>query len=145
MDLSVMKWLDAVPRLVAAAPARDLQPSYIGLALLAGLLLLCLIKGYRVWQEIHDVEEPASPADLLKSFERAHFAGDMDNDEFKRVRARLTQTRDGEGASLADADPYQAPAPETTLASGDRSDASAAKASGTDVPPQPMKDDALST
>jgi hypothetical protein len=35
------------------------------------------------------VEEPDSPGDLLASFEQAHAAGELDDEEFERVRARL--------------------------------------------------------
>ena len=63
----------------------DFKPTYIGVAFLAVLLIFCLVKAYRVWEEIHDVEEPSSPDDLLESFEQAHLAGELDDDEFERV------------------------------------------------------------
>ena len=47
---------------------------YIPLALLIVLLAALLIKAVRVWHEIHDVEEPDTPSDLLASFEQAHAA-----------------------------------------------------------------------
>ena len=37
-----------------------------------------------MWEDIHDVEEPDSPADLLATFEEAHAAGEMDDEEFER-------------------------------------------------------------
>ena len=46
---------------VAARPGKSNQPTYIGLALLAVLLVVALVKAYRIWEEIHDVEEPDSP------------------------------------------------------------------------------------
>ena len=43
---------------------------YVGLVLLSIIMIALLVKAYRVWEEIHDVEEPDSPADLLDSFEQ---------------------------------------------------------------------------
>jgi hypothetical protein len=78
--------------LLGAAGLRYLDDQgryYIGLALLVAVALVALYKAYRVWEEIHDVEEPDSPADLLQSFSQAHAAGELDDDEFDRVRRRL--------------------------------------------------------
>jgi hypothetical protein len=63
---------------------------YVGLAVLVILLVIALVAAYRVWSEIHDVEEPDSPEDLLESFEQAHAAGVLDDRELARVRWRLT-------------------------------------------------------
>jgi len=76
----------------ADRPAESYQATYIGLGLLAALLLVILIKAYRVWEEIHDVDEPPSPAELLASFEQAHAAGEMDDQELERVRERLRRS-----------------------------------------------------
>jgi hypothetical protein len=83
----------------AARTLRSNQPTYIGLGLLAALLVFVLIRAYRVWEEIHDVEEPDSPDDLLASFERAHVAGELDDDELARVRARLGRSSTFAGPS----------------------------------------------
>ena len=40
----------------------SLTVKYVPLLVLAVLLVLSLIKGIRVWEEIHDVEEPDTPA-----------------------------------------------------------------------------------
>jgi hypothetical protein len=74
----------------------SLLTRYIPLALLTVLLAALLWKAVRVWGEIHDVEEPDSPKDLLSSFEQAHAAGELDDAEFARVRAQL-----GDGARSA--------------------------------------------
>ena len=56
---------------------------YIPLGLLTVLLLASLLKAVRVWEEIHDVEEPDSPSDLLTSFIQAHAAGELDDAELR--------------------------------------------------------------
>jgi uncharacterized membrane protein len=63
---------------------------YVGLAVLVVLMLVALIQAYRMWEEIHEVEEPDTPDDLLETFEEAHAAGELDDEEFERVRRRLS-------------------------------------------------------
>ena len=53
------------------------------------VLVVALVASYRVWEEIHDVEEPDSPDDLLESFEQAHAAGVLNDQEFDRVRQQF--------------------------------------------------------
>jgi len=90
MVVSLLEGLVRVAGCYAAArPGQSNQPTYIGLALLAVLLVVAMVKAYRVWGEIHDVEEPDSPGDLLASFEQAHAAGELDDEEFERVQERL--------------------------------------------------------
>jgi hypothetical protein len=67
----------------------SLITKYIPLGLLTVLLAALLFKAVRVWAEIHDVEEPDSPSDLLASFEQAHANGELDAAEFARVRDQL--------------------------------------------------------
>jgi hypothetical protein len=72
-------------------------PYYLGLAILVVLMVVALVKAYQMWEELHDIEEPDSPTDLLESFEEAHSAGELDDEEFERVRRRLagpTASRD---------------------------------------------------
>ena len=57
-----------------------------------------LIAAYRTWEEISDVEEPDSPADLLESFEQAHQEGELDQQELDRVRTLLSTGHEGAGA-----------------------------------------------
>jgi hypothetical protein len=77
-------------------PLRSLKISpqyyYVGLALLIVMIVFALVKAYRVWAEIQDVEEPASPADLLQSFEEARAAGELNEEEMERVRQRLARS-----------------------------------------------------
>ncbi len=67
---------------------------YVGLVLLSIIMIALLVHAYRVWEEIHDVEEPDSPSDLLDSFEQAHAEGELDAQELDRVRTLLL---DGHG------------------------------------------------
>jgi uncharacterized membrane protein len=98
--------------LFAAAPARRVGVSlsyyYVGLGVLAVLMLIAGIKAYRMWEELHDVAEPDSPADLLETFQEAHAAGELDDQEFERVRHRLA----GPAASAT-------PSPPAVRADGD--------------------------
>jgi hypothetical protein len=74
----------------ATFPSREsLLKKYLPLTLFTVLLAVLLYKAVRVWSEIQDVEEPDSPSDLLSSFEQAHAAGELDDSELARVRARL--------------------------------------------------------
>jgi hypothetical protein len=77
------------------SPLRSLEISpqyyYVGLALLIVMMVIALVKAYRVWEEIQDVEQPDSPADLLKSFEEARAAGELNEDEMDRVRKQLAR------------------------------------------------------
>jgi hypothetical protein len=70
---------------------------YIGLAVLVAILIVVLIAAYRTWEEIRDVEDPDSPADLLESFQQAHQQGELDEYELDRVRRLLSASQDGAG------------------------------------------------
>ncbi|MGO9466456.1 MAG: hypothetical protein ACLQIB_47880 [Isosphaeraceae bacterium] len=91
---------------------------WIGLGLLVIVLLLALIKAYREWQEIHDVEEPDTPEDLLRSFREAHAMGELDDDEFQRVQRCLSSspTAGGPVAEIDDRARSRAQQPPETLA-----------------------------
>jgi hypothetical protein len=85
-----------------AAAAVDTGSSwyYGGLIVVVLIVLGTLIAFYRTWEEIHDVEEPDSPADLLESFQKAHAEGELDANELDRVR-RLLDAGGGSGADVA--------------------------------------------
>jgi hypothetical protein len=83
---------------LAGWPQAALPPvwaSVIPLVLLSVLLALLLIKMYRERQDILDVEDPDTPEDLLRSFELAHQAGELDDAEFERVKQQLARTSAG--------------------------------------------------
>ena len=79
-------------------------PYYLGLGILLVLMVVALVKAYQMWEELHDVEEPDSPIDLLESFEEAHAAGELDDEEFARVRERLAGPMTGEAEKSESAD-----------------------------------------
>jgi uncharacterized membrane protein len=97
--ISIKQLADQCAGLVAAVPFRrvGVSPSYyyVGLGVLVVLMLVAGIKAYRMWEELQDVAEPDSPADLLETFEEAHAAGELDDQEFERVRRRLASPAAG--------------------------------------------------
>jgi hypothetical protein len=88
-----MTW--AMPLLTLLLPVAEIPASkmlalkYIPLALFVIVLTALLIKAIRVWQEIHDIEEPATPSEVLASLEEAHAAGELSSAEIARVREQL--------------------------------------------------------
>jgi hypothetical protein len=56
----------------------------VGLVVLAGAILV-----YRLRREVADEACPVTDDDLLRDFERAYYAGEMDEDEFRSVTAAL--------------------------------------------------------
>jgi hypothetical protein len=96
MTLSNLSWMMEARVWAMAGPLRSLKISpqyyYVGLALLIVALLIALVKAYRVWEEIKDVEEPDSPADLLQAFQQARDAGELDDAEMERVRQQLARS-----------------------------------------------------
>ena len=82
---------------------------YLGLALVVVIVVIALIAFFRTWEEIHDEEEPDSPADLLASFEKAHAEGELNDRELDRVR-RLLAAGGGNGMAIpSDAGPRTPP------------------------------------
>ena len=81
--------------MAALEPRRHYGPGYyLGLGVVAVVVLIALVKFYRVWQEVREEEEPDSPEDVLESFRRAHEAGEIDDEELARVTGVL---RPGQG------------------------------------------------
>jgi uncharacterized membrane protein len=105
---------------------------YVGLVLLSIILIVLLVHAYRVWEEIHDVEEPDSPSDLLDSFEQAHAEGELDAQELDRVRKLLL---DGNGTGGERTVVPHSPTPTTGTIKDPLS-------SGGAQPMDPAKDDA---
>ncbi len=84
---------------------------YLPVILLSGLLVALLIKAYRLWQEIHDVEEPVLTGDLLEAFEQAHADGDLDDEEFERIRRQLKSNPGGVDMTFLQRSKSSAPSP----------------------------------
>ena len=64
----------------------------IGLAVVLVAVVVAAILGYRVWEEAHEDVEPATPEELLASFEEARLRGELDEEEFAKVRERIEQS-----------------------------------------------------
>lgn len=79
---------DIVQRVLAAGVASGWK-YYAGLAVVVGVTMLAIVVFYREWQEMHDVEEPDRPQDILDSFVQAHAQGNLDAGELERVRRLL--------------------------------------------------------
>jgi len=71
---------------------------YLGLVLLVIVLVFAIIKVRRVWEEIHEESSPDRPEELVRSFEEAYRAGELDEAEFARVKAMI---ENGQGASAS--------------------------------------------
>ena len=61
----------------------------LGLAVVVIALFVAAIIGFRAWQEAHEDVKPASPEELLASFEEARSRGELDEEEYARVRERI--------------------------------------------------------
>ena len=81
--------------LFAAAEPKRLYGStyYTGLAVVAVVVVIAAVGFYRVWLDVREDEEPASPVEVLESFQRAHAAGEIDDQELERVTRVLAPGR----------------------------------------------------
>ena len=86
------------------SPVRRLTPAAYNtfLAVLVLVVAIGFIIVYRLKRDVEAEEGTVSDADLLKEFERAYYAGEMDEAEFQRVKARL---------GMPEPPPRPAPAP----------------------------------
>lgn len=80
---------------------------YICLAILVVVLIFAIVKAHGVWEEINDVEEPDSPEDLLEAFEEAHATGELDDEEYERVKSMLATQPGGKGPDLSQPTPLE--------------------------------------
>lgn len=91
----------AVPGIVQPVLAAGVASGwkyYAGLAVVVGVTMVAIVVFYREWQEMHDVEEPDRPQDILNSFVQAHAQGDLDAGELERVRRLLSNDSEGGAA-----------------------------------------------
>jgi len=61
----------------------------IGLIVVLVALAIAGVMAYRVWHEVNEEIEPATPEELLASFEQARSEGELDDDEYARVRREI--------------------------------------------------------
>ena len=71
-------------------PAPPPQPTMLGTIVVIVALFVAVIVGWWNWREAHEEITPDAPEDLLASFEEAHAAGEIDDEEIKRLRAKLS-------------------------------------------------------
>ncbi len=56
-------------------------------------LVVASLSAYRLWNETHEDLEPATTDELLAPFDGAHAAGELDDEEYERLRQQLQKTR----------------------------------------------------
>jgi hypothetical protein len=94
--------------LLAAIPS--VSSNCVKLIIMGIVMIVVFGSAYRVWQEIHDVEDPDSPGELLDSFEQAHAEGELDVQELARLRKLLLEDQPAGGdRRVAPASPGSAP------------------------------------
>jgi hypothetical protein len=81
--------LDRAALLAALSPASWYN---IGLVVVLVALAFAGVMAYRVWHEVNEEIEPATPEELLASFEQARSEGELDDDEYARVRREIEKT-----------------------------------------------------
>ncbi|WP_165246112.1 hypothetical protein [Paludisphaera soli] len=72
-------------------PPTDPLYYYMGLAALVIAMIWGGVLAYRSWEEAHEELDPATPEELLDAFRQARLEGEMDAEEFARVREKLEQ------------------------------------------------------
>ena len=55
-------------------------------------LAIAGVMAYHVWHEVNEEIEPATPEELLASFEQARSEGELDDEEYARVRREIEKT-----------------------------------------------------
>jgi hypothetical protein len=72
-------------------PPSPVNPTtyYIGLAALVIAMIWGGVLAYRSWEEAHEEFDPATPEELLDAFRQARREGELDAEEFDRVREKL--------------------------------------------------------
>ncbi len=65
----------------------------IGLAIIVVAMLVLGVWIYREYREVHDDAAPASPEELLAAFDEARSRGELDEEEYQRVRRQFDRSR----------------------------------------------------
>jgi hypothetical protein len=61
----------------------------LGLAVIVLSIAVMAVIAYRAWAEAHEDLDPVSDEDMLSTFEQARAAGELDDEEYERLRRRL--------------------------------------------------------
>lgn len=67
---------------------------YVGLAALVAAMIWGAILAYRSWEEATEDLDPATKDDLLEAFRQARLEGELDEQEYDRVRRRIEEGGD---------------------------------------------------
>jgi hypothetical protein len=64
----------------------------LGLAVVLVAVAVAAIVAYRAWQEAHEDVEPATPEELLAAFDEARASGELEQEEYERIRERIERS-----------------------------------------------------
>ncbi|MDG3002906.1 hypothetical protein [Paludisphaera mucosa] len=64
---------------------------YLGLAALVAAMIWSGIVAYRSWEEAHEEFDPATKEELLDAFRQARIEGELNEEEYAKIRMRLEQ------------------------------------------------------
>src|SRR4051812_42997951 len=76
------------PLLAAISPAAWYN---IGLATILVVGTIVFVWAYRVWSEVNEKDDPATTEELMDALEEARAAGELNEEEYARVRERVRQ------------------------------------------------------
>jgi hypothetical protein len=72
----------------------------IGLVVVLLVLVLACYWAYQMWLEMNEEVDPATTEELMASFDRARIAGELDEEEYAKVRKRIEEAgQTGPGAA----------------------------------------------
>jgi uncharacterized membrane protein len=63
----------------------------IGLVVMLLILVLACYWAYEMWMEVNEEVDPATADELMASFDQARAAGELDDEEYAKVRKRIEQ------------------------------------------------------
>jgi uncharacterized membrane protein len=86
MDVMTSIW-DASPWVFALGGSTFYY--YGGLVLLVAAMIWAAVVAHRSWEEAHEELDPATREELLDAFVQARAEGELDEEEFARIRRRL--------------------------------------------------------
>ena len=78
-----------VPALFAQQTAANPSYYYAGLAALVVAMGVGAVWAYRSWEEAHEEIAPATRDELMEAFQQARLEGELDDQEFARIRSRI--------------------------------------------------------